>query len=82
MFAATVVGAKRWCEGSTVQVFSIKIIILNLICLIAHLCHFNSAPVIATLTGIKLVWEQENPIQEKHRQVPGRGQHVCSKDCS
>lgn len=70
--------------GSTVQVFSIKITtgILDLIRLIAHLCHYNLAPVIAILTGIKLVWEQENPIQEKHRQVPRRGQHVRSEDCS
>jgi len=32
------------------------------------------------LTGIKLVREQENPIQEKHRQVPRRGQHVRGED--
>lgn len=35
-----------------------------------------------SVTGIKLVWEQENPIQEKHWQVPRRGQHVRSEDCS
>lgn len=35
-----------------------------------------------SVTGIKLVWEQENPIQEKHRQVPRRGQHVRSEDRS
>lgn len=34
-----------------------------------------------SVTGIKLVRKQENPIQEKHRKVPGRGQHVRSKDC-
>lgn len=35
-----------------------------------------------SVTGIKLVWEQENSIQKKHRQVPRRGQHVCSEDRS
>lgn len=35
-----------------------------------------------SVTGIKLVWEQENPIQEKHRQVPRRGQYVRSEDRS
>lgn len=35
-----------------------------------------------SVTGIKLVREQEDPIQEKHQQVPRRGQHVCSEDCS
>lgn len=39
------------------------------------MCHHS-------VTGFKLVWEQENPIQEKHRQVPRRGQHVRSEDCS
>lgn len=33
-----------------------------------------------SVTGIKLVREQENPLQEKHRQVPRRGQHVRSED--
>lgn len=31
--------------------------------------------------GIKLVRQQENPIQEKHRQVPRGSQHVCGEDC-
>lgn len=39
-------------------------------------------PVTAVFPGIKLVREQENPIQEKHRQIPRRGQHVRGKDRS
>lgn len=31
--------------------------------------------------GIKLVRQQENPIQEKHWQVPRGSQHVCGEDC-
>lgn len=43
---------------------------------------YTFAPFVVILTGFKLVWEQENPIQEKHRQVSRRGQHVRSEDCS
>lgn len=38
-------------------------------------CSFHRRP-----AGIKLVRQQENPIQEKHRQVPGGGQHVRGED--
>ena len=53
-----------------------------------YLCHLKLAltwllyPVIVISTGIKLVREQENPIQEKHWQIPRRGQHVRGEDRS
>ena len=29
-----------------------------------------------SLSGEQLVWKQAHPLQEEHRQGPGRGQHV------
>lgn len=34
-----------------------------------------------SVTGIQLVWQQTNQVQEEYRQVSGRSQPLCRKDC-
>lgn len=33
-----------------------------------------------SVTGVQLVWQQTNQVQEEYRQVSGRSQPLCCKD--
>jgi len=39
-----------------------------------------AVPSLSTPAGVQLVWQQEDPLQEEHREVPGGGQHLRHED--